>query len=177
MRVECTCQQCGETFLAKPCRVAYGQAKYCSVLCTATAKTIPAEGRAWRLVDTTAGPDACWPWLGALAHGYGSMRGADGRTTGAHRVIYQSMRGPIPDGLELDHLCRNRSCVNPAHLEPVTRIENARRIPSAIMRAHVNGTCTRGHPLTEDNTYHHPSRTKRECLRCRRNRGAGRPLE
>ena len=78
-------------------------------------------------VDTSPGPDSCWPWRGQVNRGgYGVAR-YKRRTTTAHRAIYRILVGPIPDGLELDHLCRNRLCVNPAHLEPVTHLENVRR--------------------------------------------------
>lgn len=73
----------------------------------------------------------CWNWLlGKDSSGYGLTKiVVDGvrRTIGAHRAVYQENKGPIPKGLELDHLCRNRKCVNPNHLEPVTDTENARR--------------------------------------------------
>jgi len=71
--------------------------------------------------------DGCWEWLGARKDEYGSMR-LDGRQIGAHRVAWVLGNDKeIPDGLEIDHLCRNTLCVNPAHLEPVTKSENLRR--------------------------------------------------
>lgn len=78
------------------------------------------------VVDEDTG---CWNWgLQVDRDGYGRARRA-GETspTAAHRVVYEEIRGPIPSGLDLDHLCRNRRCVNPDHLEPVTRTENYRR--------------------------------------------------
>lgn len=72
---------------------------------------------AWNVPYTpfTVGDD-CWEWTGKAASGYG-----------AHRRVYEWLRGPVPEGLELDHLCRNKLCVRPDHLEPVTRAENMRR--------------------------------------------------
>ena len=75
------------------------------------------------LFDRITVTETCWLWTGPKYHnGYGQARG--GRV---HRLMYEALVGPIPDGLELDHLCRIRECVNPEHLEPVTRAENARR--------------------------------------------------
>lgn len=68
-------------------------------------------------------PNGCWEWQGARQRGYGRIR-SGANVLRVHRVTYEAMVGPIPDGLDLDHLCRNRSCCNPAHLEPVTRREN-----------------------------------------------------
>lgn len=74
-----------------------------------------------------AGPNDCWPWAGGCqSRGYGSF-GWDGQTHLAHRLAYEAAHGPIPDGLTIDHRCRNKLCQNPAHMEPVTASVNARR--------------------------------------------------
>jgi hypothetical protein len=74
----------------------------------------------------------------------------------AHRVAYEALIGPIPDGLQLDHLCRNRACVNPLHTEPVTQIENIRRgeagVPSGSQQR-AKTHCPQGHPYSQGNTY------------------------
>ena len=93
----------------------------------------------------------CWNWTGAVSAGsYGSIY-YEGRMQKAHRVMWRLERGEIPDGLDLDHLCRNRLCVNPAHLEPVTRSENLRRSPLMDRHSHLTH-CLRGHEFTADNT-------------------------
>lgn len=78
-------------------------------------------------------PDECWHWLGSTREGYGLIKFA-GQVRNAHRVAYELQVGPIPDGLHIDHLCRNRLCVNAAHLEPVTQAENNRRARMAQAR-------------------------------------------
>lgn len=81
------------------------------------------EPRFWATVDRSGGPEACWPWLAYRGKkGYGYTR-----STTAHRLAWLFTGRRIPHGLELDHLCRNPSCVNPSHLEPVTHAENLRR--------------------------------------------------
>ena len=112
----------------------------------------------------------CLEWTGALRMGYGKFRGVAGRTTTAHRVVWETFVGPIPEGLELDHLCRNRKCVNPDHLEPVTRRENLRRGSNGVLKTH----CPHGHEYTDENTIHrkadgtrHRPNGARECRICK----------
>jgi len=124
------------------------------------------ERRFWPKVDRSGGSDACWPWTGArMIFGHGSFW-LGTRNVPAHRFSYERLVGPIPDGLQLDHLCRNPPCVNPAHLEPVTNRENGRRgMAGALQRSRTH--CPQGHPYDEANTY--VSRGYRCCKACRAN--------
>lgn len=116
-----------------------------------------AAERFWSNVEKTG---TCWLWAGSKTQGgYGQAR-FGGRTAGAHRIAYTLLVGPIPNGLEIDHLCRVRACVNPAHLEPVTHTENVRRWAATITH------CKYGHELTSDNLI--PSHPNRACLTCNR---------
>jgi hypothetical protein len=112
----------------------------------------------------------CWEWTAAKTNGYGIVQ-YDGRTQRAHRVVYACLRAPIPDELELDHLCRNRGCVNPDHTEPVTGIVNNARSNSASA-IHARQThCKRGHEFTPDNTYRavrERGKQERFCRECSR---------
>lgn len=109
--------------------------------------------------------DECFCWTGKLdADGYGRCRFAGHGDFLAHRVAYTILRGPIAEGLTLDHLCRNRKCCNPAHLEPVTAVENLRRSDSPIASNFDRTHCRRGHEFTPENT--RVRRGKRECRAC-----------
>jgi hypothetical protein len=117
----------------------------------------PVADRFWEKVEKIA--DGCWLWTAGLSQdGYGLFREGPGRTRPAHRWAYEHIVGEIPEGLQLDHLCRVRNCVNPNHLEPVTAAENSRR-------ARVTH-CKRGHELTPDNVY-----WQRSCKTCRKEKG------
>lgn len=110
--------------------------------------------------------DGCWVWQGATSNGYGVV-GLGRRTDGtgkAHRVLYELLVGPVPPGMELDHLCRNRRCVNPDHLEPVTRQENIDRSP---LMPGSRATCPKGHPYEGENLYLYPNGW-RACRACHR---------
>lgn len=121
--------------------------------------------RFWSKVDLRTG-DQCWEWQGAKdALGYGQFK-VKGRVVRAHRFAFQRKRGPIPAGLELDHLCRNPSCVRPDHLDPVVRAVNYHRSPLvAGSRTH----CPQGHPYDLLNTYF-TTVGGRACRTCRRNK-------
>jgi hypothetical protein len=117
----------------------------------------------------------CWEWLAArTGTGYGNFYAGtvEGRKVNrpAHRVAYELALGPIPEGLVLDHLCRNRACVNPAHLEPVTNAENLRRGARGRLVTH----CPQGHELSGDNL--RPRNDgRRGCAACLRERNAHKP--
>ena len=119
--------------------------------------------------------EGCWPWQAyRTPRGYGYFSVND-RLETAHRVAYQLYVGPIPEGLEVDHLCGNPSCVNPAHLEPVIHKVNSQRRFNYANGGTVKTHCLRGHPLTPENLRPNQGnhRRCRECARIHdRNRRA-----
>lgn len=107
----------------------------------------------------------CWKWTGCICKdGYGQIKMIPNMRR-AHRVSYEVFVGPIPEGLQIDHLCRCRSCINPEHLEPVTPKENIRRSPIAPASLNAMMThCTNGHKFTQENLV--PGIKQRRCKIC-----------
>lgn len=115
------------------------------------------KGALYARVQVT--PSGCHQWTGSIHKGYG-------RATGglAHVKSWELANGPVPDGMELDHLCRNRACINPDHLEPVTHDENVKRgLSGSAARARTH--CPKGHAYDSANTYR-DSRGWRSCKAC-----------
>ena len=114
----------------------------------------------------------CWLWLGPLTrNGYAPVRVAWSIRRKGHALVFEAMKGPLPSGLELDHLCRRTNCVNPDHLEPVTHEENVRRGESICAKQSRQTHCVRGHALTEDNLVLAKLRRGiRECATCKKAR-------
>lgn len=126
-----------------------------------------------RTVEIVAG--GCWHLNTKPSPSGYSRLSASGKVYRGHRYYYTLFKGPILDGLTIDHLCRNRRCVNPAHLEPVTQRENTLRSPLA--RASINAAkthCSRGgHPLSGENLYA-AAAGRRVCVTCARDRARAR---
>ena len=108
--------------------------------------------------------DTCWNWMGSLtvSGGYGQFS-FDSKPVRAHRWIYEQMVAPIPEGLVIDHLCRNHRCVNPEHIEPVTLKENVKRGEAGKLNNHQKQKthCPKGHEYTKTN-----NKGKRICRTC-----------
>ena len=112
-------------------------------------------------------PAGCWFWLGYMTRqGYGTFYPRGGLAT-AHRFAYELVKGAVPQGYVLDHLCRNRSCVNPEHLDPVTQKENVDRGLHGVLTTH----CPKGHPYAGENLALKKDGRGRRCRTCRREQG------
>lgn len=142
---------------------------------------LPVAERYWPKV-AVGSFDECWPWVGHVdQRGYGRIKigGLRGRAAHAHRVGYELQVGPIPEGLVIDHLCRNRACQNARHLEPVTMRENTLRgEPGKYQTKRTH--CPRGHAYSPENTLRDGNRRRcRACVRAydKRRRAALKPFE
>ena len=123
---------------------------------------------AWQKISTKIAKDesGCWTYVGRLdRYGYGKVDIP--KMTITHRVAYEALVGPIPDGLVIDHLCRNRACCNPDHLEPVTNRANLMRGETDAARRAAQTHCIHGHEFSVSNTRIRKDGT-RTCIECSR---------
>jgi hypothetical protein len=123
------------------------------------------EDRFWAKVDRSGPHDDCWMWMACIVGGYGQFAVAHGKRVRPHRFAWESAHGPIPTGMIIDHLCRNRACVNPLHMRLCTHAENL-TAPGAMTsnRRWIDYShCRHGHLLTAENTF----RTRRGFRQCR----------
>lgn len=167
-RVERQCAKCGRSIFVPPSSVTASGKNYCDRSCR-IADLTPIDVLFFRAVEKL--PSGCWRYRGGdtkngyrkinlIAHGRGYVL--------AHRIGYELHKGPIPDGLVIDHLCFNKWCVNPDHLEAVTQTENVRRATSYPFAE----VCVRGHQRTPENTVYRKNGRIHDCLDCRRERQA-----
>jgi len=173
-QVELTCEQCGQRFLA-PKKV-FRTRRFCTPRCgyawrtrrsaeTALARALARVDKHGPVPDLRPDLGACWISDAAGPQGYPSIYVA-GRAVLVHRLVYEGVNGPIPDGLELDHLCRRPGCVRPSHLEPVTHAENVRRGANRFIAAHRDATCLRGHALGGKNLIVIAASGAQRCRTC-----------
>lgn len=123
----------------------------------------------WKWVNKT---DDCWQWTGRQTQwGYGTYgfrKDGKSTSTSAHRAVYQLLVDCIPEDMQLDHLCRNRLCVNPERMEIVTPQQNTLRASTALATINHHKThCINGHEFDGSNTYRRKDRKTRECRKCR----------
>jgi hypothetical protein len=125
--------------------------------------SIPLLLRVASNIDLPDGLTGCWVWINPGNRGYGSVR-INGKHAPSHKALFEHANGPIHAGFELDHLCKNKACCNPDHLEIVTHKENNKRDPGAWKNKEKTH-CLRGHPLSGDNLYV-TNEGYRQCKEC-----------
>lgn len=165
-----TCELCGAEFT----RYGVRPYRFCSHGCKAKAvglaRTRPKLERFMEKIEVDSAT-GCWNWLAFCDRwGYGRFKWSSDKGMVAFRAAWLLFRGPVPEGLELDHLCRNARCVNPDHLEPVTTRENILRSDNPAARNARKTHCKHGHPFDEENTYVDRD-GRRSCRACARGRG------
>lgn len=172
VRLNVQCGVCSKEMVVRACDVARGRGRFCGRPCRDEAagrkrigRVMPPDALARFMAKVAVRADSgCWEWQGYLAcrSGYALLRRRSGNLK-AYRVAYEHFVGPIPVGPEIDHLCCNRLCVNPAHLEPVTPAQNKARTK------YRSRACRRGHAWTQENTYFRALRNgnfDRVCRAC-----------
>lgn len=156
-----TCDACGKQF--HPWLSNKKTARFCSYSCQRPALSF--ENHVLDRIDLSS-PDGCWEWTGVTNDGGYGVVGFNCKMSRVHRIVYEFLVEDIPDGLTIDHLCRNRRCVNVDHLEVVTHKVNILR-GTGVSAINAKKThCLRGHPFDDINTYYHNG--DRHCRTCRK---------
>lgn len=154
------CEGCGAEFIE-----GWNRHRYCSFACRNKVRTNPVALRFFRFVEMTPG---CWQWRGSLSQGYGRFI-VRTENRGAHRVSFELHKGLIPEGYDVHHICRNKRCVNPDHLEILTHKEHCQMGEQGEYNR-VKTHCPKGHEYTPENTYLGKRKNNRTCRECSRTR-------
>lgn len=162
------CSHCGTPYYVRHDKLA--TSRYCSQDCKAHSQLGRLTTERLLELSMPEPNSGCWLFLGALTeYGYGILR-VEGKNWKAHRAAYVAFVGEVPDGLTLDHLCRNRACINPNHLEPVPSGVNVLRGVGLSAQNARKTACNNGHPFTQANTMvkAYKQRPRRHCRICTR---------
>lgn len=176
MKMQVTCRICGTIFETTQYKIKIGRGIYCSKKCSGVQHSKDLMGKETKpIIDRfmskiEKASSGCWNWMGSIVPGgYGKFNVEKNKVRkcfNAHRWAYEYFKGPIPDGLTLDHLCRNRRCVNPDHLEPVTIRENLLRGNGVPARNARKKRCPKGHLLFPSPYPCHRGKIARYCPIC-----------
>ncbi len=166
-RVDLTrlCLVCGHQFAID---TRHPKQKFCGPECFYKNRSLQTlEKRFWKKVVKSDDPNGCWLWIGAkAANGYGIMRKPGKVQQVAHRTSYELLVGPIPEDLTIHHICKNKLCINPAHLVALTHYEH-------VHLHHPSKThCKWGHPFDRKNTNIRKTNGERRCRTCAREKQA-----